>query len=101
MSRCMHVAAFTIISLLMCGGCATPEYYTPGGYSSTYHKRLSESETVWSSERKLPLWKSTWTRCRDTCLNGVPWLSQKKDRRDRHVGQQLQLTDAGLRPANQ
>ena len=33
---------------LAVSGCMLPEYYTPGGYSSTSEQRLQESSIDWS-----------------------------------------------------
>ena len=92
MSRRRCFAVLLMTGLVVGKGCTLPDYYTPCGYSSTYHQRLSESATDW---QKPSLWKSTVTRCRDKCLNGLPWLTRNKDRRDRHVGRRLQLAETG------
>lgn len=36
-----------LTGILTVSGCVLPDYYTPAGYSSTQHRRLSESTVVW------------------------------------------------------
>jgi hypothetical protein len=45
--RRLKVAAATVVALAV-SGCMLPEYYTPGGYSSTCEQRLQESAIDWS-----------------------------------------------------
>lgn len=44
--RLATVAA--ILFAITASGCMLPEYYTPGGYSSTCRQRLEESTIDWS-----------------------------------------------------
>ena len=44
--RLATVAA--ILLAISASGCMLPEYYTPGGYSSTARQRLEESSIDWS-----------------------------------------------------
>ena len=42
------VIAAAILIASTASGCVVPEYYTPGGYSSTCRHRLQESSIVWA-----------------------------------------------------
>ncbi len=35
-------------------GCVVPDYYTPGGFSSTYHKRVYGTETEFAVPVERP-----------------------------------------------
>lgn len=87
MLRHTHFALLILLGLLSASGCALPDYYTPGGYSSTYHRRLEESTVAWAD--KPSFWKSAAGRCR----KGLSWISGDTDRRDRHVARPLELSD--------
>lgn len=45
-----HRARQLALALALLSGCATPDYLLPGGYSSTYHKAMTQPKNVYPQQ---------------------------------------------------
>lgn len=50
------------VLLIGTAGCYVPDYHTPKGFSSTFHRRLLESERHAASHAGFPVWAAPGTQ---------------------------------------
>lgn len=64
----IHKLVLSAAVALMSSGCALPDYYTPGGYSSTYQHRLSDSKTEWTIDKERSVWQDVCGKVKSVCI---------------------------------